>query len=178
MNVFEVNGYGLYALKIFNMEYRRLQAQADKLISKAEKLYAQGKVELAEQTLSKPAVKLFEAVRYITLNTVPANPNDKGFRLGNNMLGKKFNDWRRVKRKTLPDRYRLFFRFNSTPPKSIVYAWLNDETCLRKDGARTDAYHVFKGKLEAKKVPNSWDDLIAEAVALELNVEPKDGTTE
>ncbi|WP_330959049.1 type II toxin-antitoxin system YhaV family toxin [Photobacterium sp. 53610] len=165
MNVHQVNGYGLYALKIFNQEYRRLQAEVDRLTSKAEKLVEEDKVDEAEKILSRPAIKLFEAVRFVTLGQVPIDPNSANFRLGKT-LGKGYTSWRRVKKMSLPDRYRLFFRFTSTPPKSIVYAWLNDESTQRKAGSKTDVYNVFKGLLGKGEIPNSWDELIAAATPL------------
>ena len=74
-------------------------------------------------------------------------------------LGRQNGNWRRIKR-GLPQRYRLFFMFASTPLQVIIYAWLNDEDTLRKEGSRTDVYEVFKRMLERGEVPSTIDELI------------------
>ncbi|MGP1666437.1 MAG: type II toxin-antitoxin system YhaV family toxin, partial [Rhodanobacter sp.] len=78
--------------------------------------------------------------------------------------GRKNKHWRRVK-KGMPNRYRLFFQFQSTAPRSITYAWFNNEATLRKAGAKTDCYAVFCAHVAAGRVPSSYQDL-------------KDGATE
>ena len=70
--------------------------------------------------------------------------------------------WRRVK-KGLPNRYRLFFRFASSPVKLIVYVWFNDEDTLRKAGAKTDVYETFGRMLAKGSVPHSIDELLVQA---------------
>jgi toxin YhaV len=47
-----------------------------------------------------------------------------------------------------------------------VYGWVNDPTTLRAYGTKTDAYLVFKKMLESGRVPNDWDELIAESKRL------------
>lgn len=42
----------------------------------------------------------------------------------------------------------------------IVYAWLNDDRTLRKQGVRSDVYAVFRRMLERGEVPSSIDDLL------------------
>jgi toxin YhaV len=64
-----------------------------------------------------------------------------------------------VKKNNLPPRYRLFFQFRSDA-KTIIYAWLNDEATLRKEGAKTDVYAVFESMLAKGKPPTTWDELI------------------
>ena len=90
--------------------------------------------------------------------SVPTSPAGPVFRLGQT-LGKSHGNWRRVK-KGLPQRYRLFFMFTSNPLQVIIYAWLNDEFTLRKEGSRTDVYGVFKRMLERGEVPSTIDELI------------------
>ena len=63
----------------------------------------------------------------------------------------------------MPDRYRLFFRFASSPVQLIVYVWFNDEDTLRKAGSRTDVYEVFKRMLMRGEVPPSIDSLLFES---------------
>lgn len=50
--------------------------------------------------------------------------------------------------------------FASNPLAVVIYAWLNDEDTLRKEGSRTDVYEVFKRMLERGEVPSTVDELI------------------
>ena len=111
-----------------------------------------------------PKTKLLASVYRSISETVPANPADTVFRLGHT-LGRQNGNWRRIKR-GLPQRYRLFFMFASTPLQVIIYAWLNDEDTLRKEGSRTDVYEVFKRMLERGEVPSTMDKLIQECTLL------------
>jgi toxin YhaV len=90
-------------------------------------------------------------------NLFRPNPDHPDFRLGKT-LGLEYTNWRRVK-KGMPDRYRLFFRFASSPVRLIVYVWFNDQDTLRKAGSRTDVYEVFKRMLARGDVPSSMIDL-------------------
>jgi len=63
----------------------------------------------------------------------------------------------------MPDRYRLFFRFASSPVQLIVYVWFNDEDTLRKAGSKTDVYETFKRMLMRGGVPSSINVLLAES---------------
>jgi toxin YhaV len=92
---------------------------------------------------------------------VPANPDAPEFRLGKT-LGSDNTNWRRVKA-GMPDRYRLFFRFASTPMKMVVYVWFNDEDTLRKAGSRTDVYEAFKRMLARGTVPSDIRALLTGA---------------
>jgi len=87
--------------------------------------------------------------------------NHSDFRLGKT-LGSEYANWRRVK-KGMPDRYRLFFRFVSSPVQLIVYVWFNDEDTLRKAGSKTDVYEGFKRMLMRGEVPASINALLAES---------------
>jgi hypothetical protein len=46
------------------------------------------------------------------------------------------------------------------PLAAVIYAWLNDEDTLRKEGSRTDVYDVFKRMLERGDVPSTINELI------------------
>jgi toxin YhaV len=92
---------------------------------------------------------------------VPANPDAADFRLGKT-LGAGNTNWRRVK-KGMADRYRLFFRFASSPVKVIVYVWFNDEDTLRKADLKTDVYEAFKRMLARGVVPSDVAELLADA---------------
>lgn len=66
-------------------------------------------------------------------------------------------------------RYRLFFQFRSEAPKTIIYAWLNDERTLRKAGDKNDVYAVFTTMLKNAKMPNSFAELMAMCKGLSLD---------
>lgn len=149
------NGYQLHALDIFVNAYVSLMNEVEALEKKDP-----------EGFFNHPKVKLFEAVHFNVFENVPNNPNHPQFRLGHT-LGKNFTSWRRVKKQTLPDRYRLFFRFQTVEPKVVVYAWLNDESTYRKEGARTDCYAVFEKMLKKGVVPNSMGELLEVAKTMD-----------
>ena len=86
-----------------------------------------------------------------------ADPDHPDFRLGKT-LGQQYTNWRRVK-KGMPDRYRLFFRYDSKA-KVIVYAWVNDEQPLRSSGSRSDPYAVFEKMLGRGNPPDEWNALV------------------
>jgi toxin YhaV len=102
----------------------------------------------------------FTLTRMIT-EKIPQNPASADFRLGN-ALGQKYRLWFRAK---FLQQYRIFFRYSSIR-NIIVYAWVNDPATLRAYGSKTDAYQVFRKMLESGKVPNNWDELIAESKRL------------
>jgi toxin YhaV len=112
---------------------------------------------------SHPKTRLLASVYKAILHMVPANPDHPDFRLGKT-LGAAYANWRRVK-KGMPDRYRLFFRFASSPVKLIVYVWFNDEDTLRKAGSRSDVYEAFRRMLSRGEVPTSIAVLLAESQA-------------
>lgn len=105
-----------------------------------------------------PKTRLLASVYKAITQLVPANPDHPDFRLGKT-LGSQYSNWRSVK-KGMPERYRLFFRFASSPVRLIVYVWFNDEDTLRKADSKTDVYEVFKRMLARGDVPSSIDDLL------------------
>jgi toxin YhaV len=144
------NGWSLYY-------YRTFKAALDELEALVSKLAADGPAGYK----THPKTKLLASVYRAITQLVPANPDAPEFRLGKT-LGSDNTNWRRVK-KGMPDRYRLFFRFASSPVKVIVYVWLNDEDTLRKAGSKTDVYETFKRMLARGSVPGGIDDLLREA---------------
>lgn len=124
----------------------------------------------AEKTLDEfrrhPKTLLLKSVIEQITKEVPSDPTQKKFLLGNT-LGKQHTDWRRVK-KGLPQRYRLFFKFSSAK-KSIIYAWLNDESTYRKEGSKTDVYVAFQKLLTKGTVPSNIDQLIEQATPPKLS---------
>ena len=110
---------------------------------------------------SHPKTGLLASVYKVIIQSVPSNPAHADFRLGKT-LGAEYGNRRRVK-KGMPDWYRLFFRFTSTPVKLIVCVWFNDEHTLRKAGSKTDVYEAFRRLLLRGEVPSSIDALLVES---------------
>lgn len=150
-------GYKLHTLLIFQQELDRITTEVERLQSKDPVNF-----------YNHPMYKLLMGILNNITDNIPLNPDHKDFRLGNT-LGNKSKSWRRAKKKTLPDRYRLFFQFNSRKPKTIVYAWINDETTLRKAGGKTDVYHVFSKMVNNGKIPNTWQELVSFANPLRVS---------
>lgn len=140
------NGWNLFYLRLFGQILNQLETEVTALANSDPDGYH-----------SHPKAKLLKAVVENVRTEVPSNPEHSNFRLGNT-LGNSHKDWRRVKHR-LPPRYRLFFKFSSEK-RCVVYAWLNDEYTLRKAGAKTDVYEVFKRMLQRGDVANSIDDLL------------------
>jgi len=141
------NGWHLYHHRLFAQRLTELEQAVALLATRDPTGY-----KLHPQT--KLLASVFKAIN----ETVPANPADSVFRLGHT-LGDYNAHWRHVK-KGMPQRYRLFFRFASSPLTLIVYVWLNDEDSLRKEGAKTDVYARFRAMLERGAVPAGIEDLI------------------
>lgn len=142
------NGWALYAHPFFIARLSELIRRVQALIKKDP-----------ENFHRHPDYDLYESVSVYVRHHVPSNPNHKDFRQGST-LGKSYRHWFRVK-KGLPSRYRLFFQFRSEAPKTILYAWFNDERTIRKDGDKNDVYAVFAALLKSKKMPNSYEELHA-----------------
>lgn len=142
-----VNGWTLYQHPLFKDQLTSIKKDVIEL-----------KKSDPENYKSHPKTKLLASLFKAIKERVPNNPDDPEFRQGHT-LGKDNNHWRRVKN-GMPNRYRLFFRFRSAPPPSIIYAWINDDETLRKAGAKTDCYEVFKNMLKRGVVPQSIKELI------------------
>ncbi len=143
------NGWNLFYFRLFGEILNQLEVEVTALAQKDP----QG---LPHHSKAKLLKAVIENVR----TEVPSDPEHRNFWLGGT-LGDSYKDWRRVKHR-LPPRYRLFFKFSSKE-KRIVYVWLNDESTLRKAGAKTDVYEVFKRMLGRGDVPNSFADLLKES---------------
>ena len=141
------HGWGLYYYRIFKAALDELETVVTQLAQDDPKGYK-----------THPKTKLLASVYKAITEVVPANPDAPAFRLGKT-LGADNTNWRRVK-KGMPDRYRLFFRFASSPVKVIVYVWFNDEDTLRKQGAKTDVYETFKRMLARGVVPGGIAELL------------------
>lgn len=144
------NGWQLFYFRLFKAALDELEKAVTRLAEEDPKGYKRHR-----------KTRLLSAVYKSITQIVPANPNQPDFRLGKT-LGHEYANWRRVKR-GMPDRYRLFFRFASSPGKLIVYVWFNDEDALRKAGSKTDVYEVFKRMLIRGEVPSSIAVLLSES---------------
>ena len=105
---------------------------------------------------SHPKAKFLRRLNTIIFEEVPQDPASAKYLLGNT-IGTESRHWRRVK---FNRRFRLFFWF-SVKQQTIVFAYLNDESSFRKEGAKTDPYKLFKAKLTGGRPPSNWADLLA-----------------
>lgn len=142
-----VNGWKLYVHPLFQDQLTRLVEQVETLAKRSPSTYKE-----------EAATKLLATINRYIREIIPCDPNAPEFRQGNT-LGKDNRHWFRAK---FHERYRLFFRF-STKEKVIVYAWVNDEKTLRKSGAKTDPYTLFRGMLESGDPPSGFEDLLRRA---------------
>jgi toxin YhaV len=159
------NGWALYAHPLFVSRLEELTVAVEKLA-----------VSDPNGFHHHPLYKLFDAVSTNILVHVPTDPAHICYRQGNT-LGRDYKHWFRVKKQGMLPRYRLFFQFRSEAPKNIIYAWLNDEDSIRKDGDKHDVYAVFTAMLKNGKMPNSYAELIAACDTLEYGA-PATGTDE
>jgi toxin YhaV len=141
-----VNGYHLLVWPAFSERWQALRAEVERQRQKDPEGYRR-----------TPASKLLAALRDATLRDIPRDPGAPRYREGHT-LGPDHRHWRC---ETFVQRFRLFFRYSSKA-QGIVYAWLNDENTLRKSGAMTDPYHVFRAMLERGRPPSDWDELVGE----------------
>src|SRR5213082_642708 len=152
-----VNGWRLFAHRLFTQQLERLTSQVEALAAKD-----------LEDYRNQPATKLLATIRRYIMEIIPKDPNAAEFRQGDT-LGPDNRHWFRAK---FHQRYRLFFRF-STKDKVIVYVWVNDEFTLRKAGSKTDAYAVFKSMLNAGDPPRTLEALLKHAKEMRSGGEKK-----
>ena len=121
----------------------------------------QVKQKIGPDSIHSKQAQQLKALTLAIWTKVPSNPGQPEFRLGNS-LGKEHTHWFRAK---FLQQFRLFFRY-STKSEIVAYGWVNDPETLREYGSKTDAYAVFKKMLESGRVPNNWDELVAESKRL------------
>ncbi|MCK2046340.1 type II toxin-antitoxin system YhaV family toxin [Chromohalobacter moromii] len=143
MSPLVINGWTIYAHPLF-------LAQVEALTDKVKRLQAKD----PEGYRTKPATKRLAAIVKLALNDIPQDPSGPQYRQGNT-LGTAHTHWQRAK---FYQQYRLFFRYDLTS-KTLIYAWVNDESTKRSYGSKHDAYAVFSKMLENGNPPDSWDDL-------------------
>jgi toxin YhaV len=140
----ERNGWKLFY-------YSAFQVSLDSLIKEVQRL----KEEQEDTFQHHPKTKLLKRILELVENEIPSNPGAKEYALGNT-LGSLYRHWRRAK---FLGRFRLFFRYSSDE-KIIIYAWVSDQKTLRKAGAKTDPYAVFRRLLIAGNPPDNWETLV------------------
>jgi toxin YhaV len=145
----ERNGWKLYSHPAFSNRLEAIIHDVEVLEKQKPKAFA-----------GHPKTKLLKRILELICDEIPRDPNAAEYQLGNT-LGTAHRHWRRAK---FPGRFRLFFRFSSAH-KTIVYAWVNDESTLRKAGARSDPYSGFAKRLKEENPPDDWDSLFRSAVA-------------
>lgn len=119
------------------------------------------KAKAGQDWQSTKVGKRYIAALRLVHEIIPNDPADPSFRLGR-ALGPGYSHWFRAK---FFQQYRIFFRYSSLS-KIIVYGWMNDDESLRAYGSKTDAYFVFRKMLDEGRVPNDWDELMAESEKL------------
>jgi toxin YhaV len=141
----KVNGWDLYQYKLFT-------EQLDKLVEEVEKL----RDTQPETYQGHGKTKRLVRIRKLILEEIPADPASQSWNQGNT-LGEDFRHWKRAK--FGQNRFRLFFRYDG-PRKVIIYAWVNDDKTLRKDGDKNDPYAVFSRGLRRGDPPDDLDALL------------------
>jgi toxin YhaV len=109
----------------------------------------------------KRPTKMLAAVTKLALEVIPQDPMNPAYRLGGT-LGDDHKHWFRAK---FFQQYRLFFRYHASS-KTIVLAWVNDETSKRAYESHHDAYKVFRRMLEGGYPPDDWGGLLEQAEPL------------
>jgi toxin YhaV len=146
----EVNGWRLFQYPLFEHQLKKLSEAVENLSVTQLGTYRE-----------HATTKLLATIHRLITESIPRDPNSREFRQGDT-LGPDNRHWFRAK---FHQRYRLFFRFSSKD-KVIVYVWVNDESRLRKAGARTDVYAVFKRMLEAGDPPRTLEALLKRATEI------------
>ena len=154
----EVNGWRLFQHRLFKLQY-------EKLLSEAERIREQQ----PDTFQHHPTIKLLARITQLITEEIPEDPAHERFNQGNT-LGKEYRHWKRAKF----GRYRLFFRYDAKTAKkgkgkAIIYAWVNDESSLRKDGDRSDPYQLFARGLMRGEPPDSLDELLKQASEVEAD---------
>ena len=145
-------GWWLLAWPAFDGQLERLVGEVERLRERDPAGYRQ-----------HPKTRLLATIVRIITRDVPSDPGAAQFRQGGR-LGAEYTGWFRAK---FHRRFRLFFRFDSRR-KAIVFGWMNDEGGLRKEGARTDPYSVFRRMLQRGAPPASFEELLRESHGLAL----------
>lgn len=147
-----VNGWRLFQYKLFT-------SQLDKLVQEVRKLRQTQLNTYKEHKKTKRLAR----IRQLMLEEIPADPGHERWNQGNT-LGTEYRLWKRAK--FGQNRFRLFFRYDQ-PNKVIVYAWVNDENTLRKEGDKNDPYVLFAKGLKKGDPPTHLAELLKRSTEVE-----------
>jgi toxin YhaV len=142
MNPFDVNGWTILFYTDFQLQWDDLAANVVKLKSKNP-----------QDFVTHPDVKLLKAIDSGIRDKISLDPFASHF-----SLRKPLQQYGRLKKMGLPQRYRLFFRAFAEQ-KVIIILWLSFP---RKEGDRRDCYQVFSKMVANGKLPDSYESLVAE----------------
>lgn len=144
MSVERYHGWLLLAHPHFEDQWSRWVNDVRRLAKRNPSAYTQ-----------HPKTKRMATLNTLVFEHIPQDPGHPRWLQGNT-LGPANRAWRRAK---FGERYRLFFRFDSSS-QIIIYGWVNDEKSLRARDSKTDAYAVFARMLRSGNPPSTWDDLL------------------
>ena len=146
----------------------RFAARFSEMVERATGLRA----KLSEEEYRRhPDVKLLTAVQRAITDIIPANPNAAEFRLRGDL-----GNFRRLKKRGLPERYRLFYTYSSTA-KAIILLYLNDANTLRAEGSGNDPYVVFSGLVASGDVGPDFEANWGLWVRANPGLAPPEGTS-
>jgi toxin YhaV len=143
MNPFDANGWTMVFYTDFQLQWEDLTAKVIKLKSKLE----------PKDFVTHPDVKLLKAIDFGIRDKISLDPFASHF-----ALRKPLQQYGRLKKMGLPQRYRLFFRAFAER-RVIIILWLGFP---RKEGDRRDCYQVFSRMVANGKLPDSYESLVAE----------------
>ena len=142
MNPFDANGWTILFYTDFQLQWEDLTARVVKLKSKLD----------AQDFVTHPDIKLLKAIDTGIRDKISLDPNARHF-----SLRKPLQQYGRLKKMGLPQRYRLFFRAFAKR-RVIIILWLGFP---RKEGDRRDCYQVFSRMVANGKLPDSYESLVA-----------------
>jgi toxin YhaV len=143
MKPFDANGWTILFYTDFQLQWEDLIAKVIKLKSKLD----------PKDFVTHPDVKLLKAIDSGIRDKISIDPFASHF-----SLRKPLQQYGRLKKMGLPQRYRLFFRAFAER-KVIIILWIGFP---RKEGDRRDCYQVFSKMVANGKLPDSYESLVAE----------------
>ena len=142
MTPFDANGWTILFYADFQLQWEDLTAKVVKLKSKLD----------PKDFVTHPDVKLLKAIDGGIRDKISLDPFASHF-----ALRRPLQQYGRLKKMGLPQRYRLFFRAFAER-RVIIILWLGFP---RKEGDRRDCYQVFSRMVANGKLPDSYESLVA-----------------
>ncbi len=147
--ILKINGWTIYAHPLFLEQLEAMIETVEKARQRDPKGYKR-----------RRAAKLLAAVLKVAFEDIPSDPTRDVYRQGGT-LGNEYKHWFRAK---FLQQCRLFFRYQqSADTKTIVLAWVNDDSTLRAYESANDPYAVFRKMLKRGDPPDTWRGLRATA---------------